>query len=127
MKPMSRWVYPGFTRLNNRRCDLINKKFSKRGLSDKEARELDMLQEVVDKFIYYASPMPDPLARLRNSGHPEAKKMAEKIDKEVNEEMLKTAHDRIFKLRQTLQWVCEKAELTYKQKVAIRVLLEEGA
>ncbi len=38
--------------------------------------------------------------------------------------MLKRANDKIYKLMQTLRWVYAKADLTYKEKVAVRLILD---
>ena len=120
---MPRWVYPGFDRLNNRRQDLIHQQMEK-GITDLEARELDMLQEVIGKMAWFNNPLPNPLARLKESPNPEARKLGEKIDLEVSEGMLKDAQDKIYKLTQTLRWVYAKADLTYKEKVAVRLILD---
>ncbi len=120
---MPRWVYPGFDRLNSRRQDLIEKQLGK-GVTDLEARELDMLQEVIGKMAWFHHPLPDPLARLKESSHAGAREIAEKIDREVSEDMLKRANDKIYKLMQTLRWVYAKADLTYKEKVAVRLILD---
>ena len=120
---MPRWVYPGFDRLNNRRQDLIERQMGK-GLTDHEARELDMLQEVIGNMVWFDHPLPNPLARLKESSNAEARKLGEKIDREVCEGMLKDANDKIYKLMQTLRWVYAKADLTYKEKVAVRLILD---
>lgn len=55
---MTHKVYPGFEALNKRRVELINKKFSSDDHSTDEARELEMLQSVVEAMVRYAHPIP---------------------------------------------------------------------
>lgn len=56
---MARPPYKYFTPLNNRRHALIRKEFEGGGLTDLEARELKMLQRVVDAMVDYRYPMAD--------------------------------------------------------------------
>jgi tRNA C32,U32 (ribose-2'-O)-methylase TrmJ len=122
---MPRWVYPGFDRLNRRRGELIQKKLGA-GVTELEARELDMLQEIVDKIAWFNHHLPDPLWRLKESSHAGARAIEKKIDQEISEDMLKRANDKIYKLMQTLRWVYAKADLTYKEKVAVRMILGDS-
>lgn len=54
---MAKPVYRGFTPLNNRRCDLINKEFTDGKLSPDEKRELIMLTTCVEAMMHYRCPM----------------------------------------------------------------------
>lgn len=51
--------YPGFKPLNDRRCELIDKKLSD-GLSGDEKRELTMLTACVEAMTWYRWPMKLP-------------------------------------------------------------------
>lgn len=53
---MGRSPYPGFTALNRRRHDLIRKKYEGGGLTKDEAREMEMLGEVVSLMCDYRWP-----------------------------------------------------------------------
>lgn len=56
---MPKSPYPGFTPLNNRRLELVTKKYDGRGLSETEAREMEMLGEVVGRMCDFRWPMRD--------------------------------------------------------------------
>lgn len=122
---MPRWVYPGFDRMNRRRDDLIQKKLGA-GVTELEARELHMLQEVVGRIAWFNLPLPDPLWRLKESANPKVRKFAKKIDDDIDKDQLKDANEKIYKLMQTLRWVYAKANLTYKEKVAVRLILGDS-
>lgn len=56
---MARSPYPGFTKLNNRRLDLVTKKYDGRGLTEQEEREMEMLGECVGAMCDFRWPMRD--------------------------------------------------------------------
>lgn len=51
--------YPGFTKLNNRRLDLIQKKYHGGGLTEMEEREMEMLGECVSAMCLFRWPLRD--------------------------------------------------------------------
>jgi len=57
---MRKSPYQGFTPLNRRRTWLVNKRFTKEGLTYQEKRELHMLDVVVGAMVTYAHPLPRP-------------------------------------------------------------------
>lgn len=49
---------PEFTAANERRIDLINKKYADNSLTEAEADELDRLQKYVEEYLAVHAPVP---------------------------------------------------------------------
>ncbi len=56
---MPRSPYPGFTKLNNRRGELIQKKYKGGGLTEIEEREMEMLGTCVSAMVHFRWPYRD--------------------------------------------------------------------
>jgi|EndMetStandDraft_3_1072993.scaffolds.fasta_scaffold439409_3 hypothetical protein len=56
---MPRSPYPGFTKLNRRRLELVDKKYKGGGLSETEEREMEMLGKCVGAMCFFRWPLKD--------------------------------------------------------------------
>ena len=56
---MPRSPYPGFKRLNDRRLDLVEKKYHGGGLTETEEREMEMLGTCISAMCHYRWPYRD--------------------------------------------------------------------
>ncbi len=81
---MSRPPYPGFTKLNRRRLELIDKEFNRGGLSETEKREMEMLGKCVDAMCSFRWPLIDIDKEFKKTHGISLKEFIERQKKEKN-------------------------------------------